>query len=189
MSELVEKIINTSIREFKEHGYDKVTVDAICTKSGIAKNTFYYHFKSKDEVLAAYYEMQIKVNIGTTIELMKLPSSHDKLWYLYTVILKVSENLGPDIYKNVIAWGMKNGRTFLSASTEGGHPNGSMQLVLEIIRQGQQSGELRRSHPAEMLLWSFNNALLGSRVHWCSQKGNINETEQLKDLFDLIFLP
>lgn len=38
---------------FQEIGYESTSVDSIVRSAGIAKGTFYYYFKSKDEVLAA----------------------------------------------------------------------------------------------------------------------------------------
>ena len=38
---------------FQELGYESTSVDSIVRNAGIAKGTFYYYFKSKDEVLAA----------------------------------------------------------------------------------------------------------------------------------------
>ena len=50
------EIIRTSERLFRERGFDTVSVDMIITEMGVAKGTFYYHFKSKDEVLKAIVE-------------------------------------------------------------------------------------------------------------------------------------
>ena len=36
---------------FKIHGYNNTTIDAIIQKAGIAKGTFYYYFKSKEDIL------------------------------------------------------------------------------------------------------------------------------------------
>jgi AcrR family transcriptional regulator len=47
------EIIQTSERLFRENGYASTSVDAIIKEMGVAKGTFYYYFKSKEEVLAA----------------------------------------------------------------------------------------------------------------------------------------
>ena len=41
---------------FDTKGYEETTVNEIIEKAGIAKGTFYYYFKSKDEVLNAVIE-------------------------------------------------------------------------------------------------------------------------------------
>ena len=44
-------ILNAAERLFSIKGYDKCTVNNILNDVGIAKGTFYYYFKSKEEVL------------------------------------------------------------------------------------------------------------------------------------------
>ena len=46
-----QKIFDTSLELFNKHGYENVTVDAICEKLGLSKGAFYTHFKSKDQII------------------------------------------------------------------------------------------------------------------------------------------
>jgi AcrR family transcriptional regulator len=47
------EIILTSERLFRENGFSNTAVDAIIQEMGVAKGTFYYYFKLKEEVLEA----------------------------------------------------------------------------------------------------------------------------------------
>lgn len=47
------EILNVAERLFTQKGYDKCTVNDILKEVGIAKGTFYYYFKSKEEILDA----------------------------------------------------------------------------------------------------------------------------------------
>ena len=47
------EIIETAEKLFKENGYSNTSVEAIIKEMGVAKGTFYYYFKSKEEVLQA----------------------------------------------------------------------------------------------------------------------------------------
>lgn len=53
MSDKRQKIILKAAAEFAKNGYDRASVDNICLAAGVAKGTFYYHFKSKEEILEA----------------------------------------------------------------------------------------------------------------------------------------
>lgn len=46
-----KELLDLAYRLFIEKGYDNVSVDEIIAKANIAKGTFYYYFKSKDEML------------------------------------------------------------------------------------------------------------------------------------------
>jgi len=47
------EIIETAKKLFRDRGYDNTPVEAIIKEMGVAKGTFYYYFKSKEEVLEA----------------------------------------------------------------------------------------------------------------------------------------
>ncbi len=46
-----QELIKLAYELFIKEGYDNVSVDEIIAKANIAKGTFYYYFKSKDEML------------------------------------------------------------------------------------------------------------------------------------------
>lgn len=48
------RIIGAAEALFYEHGLRSVSVDAIAQRAGVTKRTLYYHFDSKDELIAAY---------------------------------------------------------------------------------------------------------------------------------------
>lgn len=48
-----KEILNVAGELFKSQGYVNTTVDAIIQQVGIAKGTFYYYFKSKEDILDA----------------------------------------------------------------------------------------------------------------------------------------
>lgn len=55
-AETREKIIAAAARLFYAEGIRAVSVDAVAEKAGVTKKTLYYHFVSKDELIAAYLQ-------------------------------------------------------------------------------------------------------------------------------------
>lgn len=51
--ETLQRITDAGTRLFIAHGYEGVTLDAIAAEAGISRRTFFYYFKSKDEILLA----------------------------------------------------------------------------------------------------------------------------------------
>lgn len=49
--ETLERIAETGLRLFSQHGYEATTLDAIAEAAGISRRTFFYYFKSKEEIL------------------------------------------------------------------------------------------------------------------------------------------
>lgn len=52
------KILSAAYRLFYQQGYSRVSVDAIAELAEVTKRTIYYHFKSKDEIIAGVMEVQ-----------------------------------------------------------------------------------------------------------------------------------
>lgn len=50
------EIMEAAQRLFEQEGYTKTTIEAIIKEAQIAKGTFYYYFKSKQEILGAIVE-------------------------------------------------------------------------------------------------------------------------------------
>ena len=50
-----QKIYSSARELITQNGYDNVTVDEICQKAGVAKGTFYVHFKAKEDIIKNIY--------------------------------------------------------------------------------------------------------------------------------------
>jgi AcrR family transcriptional regulator len=49
--ETLERIAEAGLRLFSQNGYDATTLDDIAKAAGISRRTFFYYFKSKEEIL------------------------------------------------------------------------------------------------------------------------------------------
>lgn len=59
-----ERILKQAYRQFRRHGFTRVGVDEIAAAAHVTKRTLYYHFKSKDDLLAAVLESQHEMAIA-----------------------------------------------------------------------------------------------------------------------------
>lgn len=58
-----DRILDAANRLFYGEGIRAVSVDAIAAKAGLTKKTLYYHFKSKDDLIAAYLTSRDQPNL------------------------------------------------------------------------------------------------------------------------------
>jgi AcrR family transcriptional regulator len=58
-----ERIISAASTLFYNDGIRGVSVDAVAAKAGLTKRTLYYHFKSKDDLVAAYLAARDQPNL------------------------------------------------------------------------------------------------------------------------------
>jgi AcrR family transcriptional regulator len=58
-----ERIVSAASKLFYAEGIRTVGVDAVAEAAGVTKRTLYYHFKSKDDLIAAYLEGRDQPNL------------------------------------------------------------------------------------------------------------------------------
>lgn len=57
------EILDTAEKLFYTKGYTKTTINDMLQEIGIAKGTFYYYFKSKEEVMHAMIERIVDLDL------------------------------------------------------------------------------------------------------------------------------
>ncbi len=58
------RILDAATRLFYGEGIRGVSVDAVAAKAGVTKRTLYYHFKSKDDLVAGYLAARDQPNLA-----------------------------------------------------------------------------------------------------------------------------
>lgn len=53
-----DRLVSAALKLFRQHGFHATGIDRILAESGIAKNTLYRHFTSKDELILASLRKQ-----------------------------------------------------------------------------------------------------------------------------------
>lgn len=59
-----ERILDAANRLFYAEGIGRVSVDAVAEKADVTKRTLYYHFRSKDDLIAAYLDSRDQPNLA-----------------------------------------------------------------------------------------------------------------------------
>jgi len=81
-----QRILKAAYLEFRRKGYSRVGVDQIAANAKITKRTLYYHFKSKDALLAAVFKQQHELVIVAyeSIEKSMSDDPHDLVGKIFT---------------------------------------------------------------------------------------------------------
>jgi AcrR family transcriptional regulator len=59
-----ERIVSAAGKLFYSEGIGRVSMDAVADKAGVTKRTLYYHFTSKDDLIAATLEMRDRPSLS-----------------------------------------------------------------------------------------------------------------------------
>ena len=168
---LKERIIETSLTMFEEHGYHGVTVDRIVAESGTSKGGFYHNFKSKDELLYHIHDVFISyvldrakeayANYGTPAsQLCAIVLSFTKVFDLYkphiTVFYQESTYLKGDFQEQI------NEKR-----------DEYRKIILQIIREGQKSGDFRPEVSAEITTMAIIG-MVNWTYKWFNKEGKLS---------------
>jgi AcrR family transcriptional regulator len=153
-----EEIIDASLELFCEKGYENSSVQSIVKKVGIAQGTFYYYFKSKEEIIDSiideYFNAVIKI---------LMPVINDKkmnaLEKIEGILRKEfgfigDEKNGERIVKLHFIEEMSVHQKLLTL-----HVVRYAPLITKIIKQGVKEGLVKTEHPlesVEMFLVGFH---------------------------------
>lgn len=173
----------TAIRLFKEHGYDNVSVNQICKECNVSKTTFYFHYKSKHDLIMDFYSSVHENSQNALQNALISDSVIEQLWQLYLPYLKHSVDKGAAITREVF-------REYLRDSTAPIVP-GNIYLentMKELIKKGIDKGEIRNLN-VDSLFLSLISAINGISFHWAIQQGEFDLIKQAEEAFYIILKP
>ncbi|KRE97747.1 hypothetical protein ASG89_29525 [Paenibacillus sp. Soil766] len=169
-----EKILQTSLQEFAEKGYDGARIDYISKIAGVNKALIYYHFKSKEELFTAVindlFEKAVPVSIeptGTSVRenlIQVMEHFIDFLHYnpYFVKIMDQSVAQDRDIFQQLHS------------------QNFFFEMVMGLYQLGVQTGECRKvDHPEDFVVSLLGAVYFYFSHHKAIRKfyGNISEEE------------
>lgn len=175
------RIKEAALSLLAEQGYETTTIDQIAKLSGIAKGTFFNYFASKDELIC---DLQ---SVFVMNEIMKLK---DKPGPLIPRVQMVIFSLVQQFPLN------KPGTRALFQATFGSGPalevhnqllDEITQVLIPLIEQGQEGGELRKDMPASMIAQLALQTYIGTLIVWSMDDREEPINDQMALTFDLFF--
>lgn len=90
------RILKAANRLFYAEGIRAVSVDAVAEKAGVTKKTVYYHFRSKDDLAAAYLESRDQPNLAALRKAFDEADgdSADKVFAMFESVARASKRPG-----------------------------------------------------------------------------------------------
>lgn len=134
-----QEIYRAAMDLFLARGFDSVTIEEICQAADVARGTFFLHFPTKDALLLEY-------GVQVTQELDALLESHGG--GATTALRKILMFLAERATRHAAIVQLLVRETMLRPSTLADvaeQSRGLSDFFADLVRQGQQSGELRRA--------------------------------------------
>jgi len=182
-AELRDRLFRAALALFAKKGYAETTVEDITEAADVGKGTFFNYFPSKEHVLMAFGEMQL-AKLSTIVQEAKksdLPMQE----VLRTLVLRMTEE---PIRNPAIV------RALLQANLAAVPVRGEMlrihdrnrRLLGQLIRHGQERGEIRTDFPAEEIAQVWRQTIFGTLLFW-SLTGDHTLTERIEMSIGLLW--
>jgi len=142
------KIVAAAIELFQRQGFNNTTMEQIAIKADIARKTLYNYFPAKEAIVHEYVRDKFRGLEQNSLELLEvLPDTRSRL---LASLNKVYEwiTINPEITGIFLGSRMKE---LHRGSGDNSDEIGANSTVAEIIRLGQQAGEIRRDVSVELL--------------------------------------
>ena len=129
-------IVDEIVKLMDEEGLKNVTVQQICSASGISVGTFYHYFKSKDGIIPKMYCLMDEYFIENRTYLLEAPSTKESIMRFVTCFVDYVEQWG--YYANCLI----TGSYCAPAKTQSDSQSRRLYAILgEILSRGIERGE------------------------------------------------
>jgi AcrR family transcriptional regulator len=154
------ELLNAAEELFITKGYNETAVSDIVKKISVAQGTFYYYFKSKDEIFVALFDRQLKNSI-------------EKLDYKInnsctTALEKLKEFIKSDIENKILNRHDPLVKHLHEEQNAGLHQKVTVaailnhkQILSKIIFEGIEEGQFKTSYPDEVSELFLTNSRFG----------------------------
>lgn len=178
------RILEAAIKIFAEQGFFQSTIAQIAKEAGVADGTIYLYFKSKNDILVQFFNFKTKqVFDGFRAEVDKADNTVDKLRNLVRRHLAEFQR---DRNMAILYQSLTHQRTRLVEPQIREMSDMYLDIVAEIVEQGQQEGLIRK----ELYLSLVKRFILGAVdevintwIHAVSQYDLVTMADPLVDLF------
>ena len=182
-AETRERLFRAALQLFAKKGFAETTVEDITEAADVGKGTFFNYFPSKDHILLAFGEMQLG-KLESAVEAART-TKEPMPQFLRSLGVRMTQEptRNPEIIRALL-------QAYLSTT-----PVRAAMIDLqkrvhaihsEMIRLGQERGEIRSDLPAEEIAYVFRQTIFGTLLIW-SLSGDATLHSRIEAAFNILW--
>lgn len=181
--EIRDRIIAAAGELFKQQGFENTTMDQIAAKAIVARKTLYNYFPFKEAIADEYVRSISKDTAQETLEtLSDLPDTRLRLIAAINNRYDWLE-LNPELCGIALMYRMK---IMLQEPNHKFEPSGTQTLIMDILRTGQEVGEISSDIPIERVFGFIDYMRTVTVLDWLKGSSRVNLREETVRLVDLV---
>jgi TetR/AcrR family transcriptional regulator, fatty acid metabolism regulator protein len=179
-----EQIVEAALGLIAAFGVRRMSIAALARRVGLVPSALYRHFKNKEEILQAALQL-VRQRLGENLQEVNQMTPHalDRLELVLMRIIKMVREL------------QAMPRIVFSEGMSGDHPErkaqvyeilkGALAGIENIMRQGQERGEIRSDLDPKALAVTFWGMIPSAVILWHVSDGRFDVTRQAEKSWDL----
>ena len=160
-----EKILNAAEKLFLLKGYEKVSIDEICASIQLTKGAFYYHFKTKEDILALLFLPRLDRYLADHFQVNDDMCSGECILQLARCTFECSRCVGRSVL-------VQSAGSMLSGQQELLHQEN--RIHTKILKNAWERGQTEGTIPSDMDIRSFrlaySSVITGLLLNWAAEK-------------------
>ncbi len=182
-AETRERLFRSALDLFARKGFTETTVEDITEAADVGKGTFFNYFPSKDHILLAFGEMQLRKLDSAVAEARRTREPMPEFLRSLGVRMTQEPVRNPGIIRTLL-------QAYLSTTPVREAMLDLQQRVralhTEIVLLGQERGEIRRDLPAAEISDVFRQTIFGTLLFW-SLHGDATLHARIESAFNVLW--
>ena len=178
-----EKIFNSAIKLFKEHGFEGTTIDMISEEADVARGTIFLHFTSKEAILANWSYERLQEVEERRDEWDYDDDCKAKVLRIYKIMNEVNIT-NYDFIKVVVESSMKHRKVF---ETEKNMYFELRQLFADLIEDAQEKKQLKAKFNPLVAANMLENIYYNALYDWVRSEGAWALEEIMEEKVSIVF--
>ena len=182
-SEIRERIIDTAWKLFHEKGFSETTINDIIREAEISKGTFFFFFRSKDNMLDT-----LSVILDAEYERLaaEIPEDMDSFDKLLKINYEVHTFINDNIDYRLLAYLYSTQITKDQSSSLLDRNRFYFRFLEQIIEEGRRKGELTEELSVSETVKFYSLEERALVTDWCMNNGNYHLGEYSKKMFPMM---
>ncbi len=177
-----QRIIEVAMDLFQRQGFNNTTMEQIAEVADIARKTLYNHFPVKEAIVDEYVKVISKGLAQETFDnLQNLPDTRARLLAALDKAYEWVE-INPEITGICLGYRLKN---MFMGPGDSSYETATQNIMTEIIRQGQQSGEIRRDVSVKLMVQQLNISRAVIVLNWLKDPSGFELRKEMAKIVDL----
>ena len=159
-----EWIYRAALHLFREQGYTATTIEEIAQAAGVDMSTFFKYYPTKDAVLSHLGRQQLRLleeAIAVIPDFDKLPA-YGQILFVFNLLAAGVQ--GDREFLRIVTHGIFSSAFAFSDTASSAHQ--LYELLLEIVRRGQERGELHTKAEAESMTLILLSTYFYTFITW-----------------------